>query len=82
VKTYLIAATLAGAIALTATGAFAAIVCNGEGDCWHTKQKYDYRPEFGLRIYGDDWAWNNGDNYRWREHEGRGYWNKGVWIEF
>ena len=33
----------------------------------------------------DEWKWadNDHDKYRWREHEGRGYWNpKGVWIGF
>jgi hypothetical protein len=24
---------------------------------WHVKEKYDYRPEFGLHVYGDDWRW-------------------------
>ena len=75
---------MAGLLALSVTSASAAIVCNGDGDCWHAKQKYDYRPEFGLHIYGDDWRWADADHdrYRWREHDGRGYWNKGVWIEF
>jgi len=27
--------------------------------------------------------WGPDDKYRWREHEGRGYWSpKGAWIEF
>jgi hypothetical protein len=69
-------------LALTATSASAAIVCNEEGDCWHSKEKYDYRPEFGVHVYADDWKWNDDNKYRWHEHEGRGYWNKGVWIGF
>ena len=50
----------------------------------HVKEKYEYKPEFGVHIYGDDWKWADADHdkYRWREHEGRGYWNKGVWIGF
>ena len=62
---------IVGILALTATSASAAIVCNEEGDCWH-------------HVYGDDWKWADADHdkYRWREHEGRGYWNKGVWIGF
>src|SRR4029079_12706083 len=36
----------------------------------------------GVTVYGDDWNFPAGGNYRWREHEGRGYWNKGVWIGF
>ena len=75
---------IVGILALTATSASAAIVCNAEGDCWHVKEKYDYRPEFGVHVYGDDWKWADTDNqkYRWREHEGRGYWRGGVWTDF
>jgi hypothetical protein len=78
------ALAIAGALALTTTSASAAIICNEEGDCWHAKEKYEYRPEFKLHIYGDDWKWSHADHhkYRWREHNGRGYWNKGVWLEF
>ena len=47
----------------------------------HVKDKYDYKPEWGIQVYPDTWSWS-GDKYRWREHEGRGYWNKGVWIGF
>jgi hypothetical protein len=72
-----------GVLAFTATGASAAIVCNELGDCWHVNEKYDYKPEFNLHVYGDDWAFPEGGKYRWREHEGRGYWGpKGAWIEF
>ena len=72
------------ALALTATTASAAIVCNDEGDCWHVKERYEYRPEFKLEIYPDDWRWGEHENrkYRWREHEGRGYWRNDVWVEF
>jgi hypothetical protein len=83
---YLASATLAalGIMALTATTASAAIVCNEEGDCWHAKKRYDYRPEFHLQVYPDDWRWAEADNgkYHWREHEGPGYWRGGVWIGF
>ena len=79
-----LAGTLA-VFAFSATTASAAIVCNEIGDCWHVKEKYDYKPEFGVRVYPDEWKWadTDHDKYRWREHEGRGYWNsKGVWIGF
>lgn len=74
----------ASALALSASGASAAIVCNREGDCWHTKARHQYRPEFQLRVHGDNWKWHEyeGNRYRWREHDGRGYWRKGVWIGF
>lgn len=75
----------ASALAVSATGASAAVVCNDEGDCWKTKERHEYRPEFGVRVHGDDWKWEEKDskNYRWREaRDGRGYWRKGVWIGF
>jgi hypothetical protein len=53
-------------------------------DCWHAKKKCDYRPEFNVQVYPDDWRWAEADNgkYRWRKHEGPGYWRGGVWIGF
>jgi hypothetical protein len=62
----------------------AAVVCNEDGDCWRVKEKYDYKPEWRLRVYSDDWQWSDADKtkYRWREGKGRGYWRNGVWIEF
>jgi hypothetical protein len=81
-------ALFAGAsiLALATTSASAAIVCNDEGDCWHVKAKHEYKPEFSVRVYNDDWKWTDNDSkkYRWREPEGddRGYWRKGVWIGF
>jgi hypothetical protein len=74
----------AGALALTATTASAEIVCNSEGDCWHARERHVYRPEFGVKVYPDEWRWAESDSkrYRWREHDGRGYWRNGIWIEF
>jgi hypothetical protein len=63
------------------TAASAAVVCNGEGDCWRVKKKHDYPAGVNLRIYGDDWE--PGEGYRWREPgAGRGYYRGGVWIGF
>jgi hypothetical protein len=56
-KKYLLGAALLGVLAITATGASAAVVCNDEGDCWKVKDKYDYPPAAHLQIYGDDWKW-------------------------
>jgi len=77
-------AAAAAAIGLTAmaTGASAAIVCNREGDCWHVKGRYNYRPEFGITVHPNNWRWGVGERWRWREHEGRGYWRNGIWIRF
>lgn len=70
-----------GAIAMTATSASAAIVCNREGDCWHAKKPYAYQPELGITVHDNDWKWDAAhDHNRWREHSGRGYWRSGVWI--
>ena len=58
---------------------------NDLGDCWNVKSRHEYKPEFGVRIYPDDWKWDNHEkDYPWREHDGddRGYWRKGVWIDF
>lgn len=69
------------AFALTATAASAEIVCNGEGECWHARQHAEYKPEFGVRVHADDWKWKESEHYKWREHEGRGYWRNGIWID-
>jgi hypothetical protein len=69
-------------LALTASAASADIVCNREGDCWHVKEKHPYRTEWGLVVHPDSWKWGATEKYRWREHDGRGYWRQGVWVEF
>jgi hypothetical protein len=48
-RKYLLSAAvgIVGVFAL-ATTASAAIVCNADGDCWRVKEKYDYRPDWGL----------------------------------
>lgn len=73
------------ALALMSSAASAEIVCNREGDCWHAKETYHYRahPEFGIAVHPDHWRWREHEHhkYRWREHDGRGYWREGVWIE-
>ena len=78
-KTVLLAT---GALALATTSASAEIVCNDEGDCWHVNGKMEYRPEFKLHVHPDNWRWGEKEHYKWREHEGRGYWRGGVWIGF
>ncbi len=35
----------AGILALSVTGASAAIVCNEDGDCWRTKERLTYPPD-------------------------------------
>jgi hypothetical protein len=69
------------ALVLSATAASAEIVCNDDGDCWHTK-RHDYGPELKLHVHPNNWKWGNHEHakYRFREHEGHGYWRGGVWI--
>ena len=72
-----------GALALATTTASAAIVCNEEGECWHVKGKVEYKPEFKLHVYPDEWKWGEKEHFKWREPagEGHGYWKGGVWIK-
>ena len=77
-KAFLVAA---GALALSAGTASAAVVCNSDGDCWRVRGKPSYGPSLGLRIHGDDWKWRRGDKYSWRDHgRGHGYYRDGAWI--
>ena len=67
------------ALALSATAASAAVVCNDEGDCRRVKEKRDYKPDLKLRVYDDNWKWKEGE--RWRESgAGHGYWRGGIWV--
>jgi hypothetical protein len=72
----------AGALIATAQAASARIVCNSDGDCWHVRGDYEFKPEFGVVIHPDNWSWKEGEPFRWHEHEGRGYWKDGEWRTF
>lgn len=72
----------AGGLALAASNASAAIVCNGAGYCWHTHHHYHYHPAWGLTVHPDNWRWGPDEHYVWHEHAGRGYWRDGVWVTF
>lgn len=78
----LAAAALVAASGLAATSASAAVVCNRAGYCWHTTEAYTYRPAWGVRVHEDTWRWGPRAHYRWREHEGRGYWRGHRWVTF
>ena len=75
----------AGVLALGATVASAEVVCNEDGDCWRVRERYEYKPDLRLKVYPDNWRWEESDNarYRWRDapSERRGYWRQGVWVE-
>jgi hypothetical protein len=68
------------ALAISAATASAEIACNREGDCWHVK-RHDFHPSLNLTIHPDNWKWASHEKYRWREHEGHGYWRDGAWVE-
>jgi hypothetical protein len=75
----------AGILALSASFASAEVICNEDGDCWRVKERYEYKPELRLKVYPDNWKWEERENdrYRWRNapSEKRGYWRQGVWVE-
>jgi hypothetical protein len=82
VKLATAAIVAAATLALTTPSAMAWIVCNRDGQCWHARQRWVYRAEYGVVVHPDTWAWRPGDRFVWREHPGRGYWRGGVWISF
>lgn len=67
-------------LAFSAATASAEIVCNGEGDCWHAK-RHDFSPDLKLTVHPDNWKWGSHEKYKWREHEGHGYWRGGNWTD-
>ena len=72
-----------GGIAATASSASAYVVCNRDGDCWHTDTRYHY-PGVGYVYHPDEWYFHHTfDRDHWRDyHPGRGYWRGGVWVTF
>jgi hypothetical protein len=85
----------AGAFAATTSAASARTVCNSDGDCWHESTQYEYPASANMHFYGDDYRTTHHDmerlndndhaqdHYSWREnHDGRGYYQKGVWVAF
>jgi hypothetical protein len=82
-----LAAILAvGGVAVTATTASARVVCNAQGDCWHTDNRRDnYGPRVVLQSHPDAWyfhqKWQEDKNRHWRDHhDGRGYYDNGTWM--
>jgi hypothetical protein len=53
----------AGALMAATTSASAAIVCNRDGECWHTHDRYAYPAGFGVVIHDDNWRWGHHDHY-------------------
>lgn len=71
----------ASLLALMIVPASAEVVCNDDGDCWHVKERITYPDGVRVHVHPDDWKWRETDRYRWREHEGPGYWRGGVWVD-
>jgi len=74
-------------VAFTVGTAQAYVVCNHEGDCWHTDSRYHYHNDVQVEVHPDVWYfhhdWDHDNQYHWRgHHEGRGYWKNGVWVTF
>ncbi|HWF65122.1 MAG TPA: hypothetical protein VN685_10965 [Rhizomicrobium sp.] len=85
-KTLLLAGGLSlGSLIAAAAPASAYVVCNRDGDCWHTDRRVA-APGLRFDYHPDDWYfhrdWDRDNDRHWRGyHEGRGYWRGGVWIQ-
>ena len=60
-----------GGLAAMSSTASAYVVCNRDGDCWHTDFRYRF-PGVGYRYHPDDWyfhrSWIDNDREHWREY--------------
>jgi hypothetical protein len=73
----------AGVLIVTAGTASARVVCNSEGDCWHTDAPAPRAPGITFSAHPDDWYFHQtwGSDRHFRDyHDGRGYYKGGVWI--
>ena len=76
-----------GALVATSVTASARVVCNSEGDCWHTEKTYRYHRDWKVESHPDSWYfhqdWTNQKDRRYRDHhDDRGYYKGGVWVTF
>ena len=82
----LAALTITGSVIATTTPASAIVVCNREGDCWHTDRRYRYPGDRTFYTYHpDEWYFHQtwSSDRHWRDYNrGRGYWKGGVWVTF
>jgi hypothetical protein len=79
-KATMIAVTGAAILALSSVAASAYIACSGNV-CWHVKERVTYPAESKVIIHEDNWKWGPSEKFEFREHEGRGYWRDGAWID-
>jgi len=73
----------AGALVAASAPASARVVCNRDGDCWHTENAPRV-PGVRFETHPDDWYfhqhWDGADRHYRDYHTGRGYYRSGVWI--
>jgi hypothetical protein len=72
-----------GVLVATAGTASARVVCNAEGDCWHTDAPPPSVPGVTFNVHPDDWYFHQhwDDTHHFRDyHDGRGYYKGGVWV--
>ena len=74
-----------GALVATSVTASARVVCNSEGDCWHTDKTYRYGREVKVEVHPDSWYFrqdwaNQKDRHYHEHHDDRGYYKGAVWI--
>jgi hypothetical protein len=75
----LLAATVGVAVlAGSSLTASAYVACTGLV-CWHATERYEYPTTARVVIHDDGWKWKRHEHYRWREHEGRGFWHGSRW---
>jgi hypothetical protein len=78
-KSLLAAAASVAILTVSAVSASAAVVCSDRA-CWHTTERHEYPAHARVVVHEDNWKWGRHEHYRWREHEGRGYWNGSHWT--
>ncbi len=81
-KLLLTGAVAAGISLAAAAPASAYVVCNKDGDCWHSDVRVRV-PGIRFESHPDDWYFHQkwDANRHWRDyHEGRGYYRGGVWV--
>ena len=75
-----------GALTVAASPASARVVCNADGDCWHTDRDYHYRRDVRVEVHPDSWYFHQNwsdHNRRYHEHhDDRGYYRGGTWVAF
>ena len=70
----------AGAMTAVSTAADARTVCNQYGDCWRETNRVEYPSTLRVRFHNNRWH-SNDHRYNWRDnHDGRGYYRQGLWI--